>query len=418
MKSKLKIGIIGLGYVGLPLAIALSKKFDVIGYDKKKNRIDKILSGIDTNLEITKKELFSKKIFFTYNLIDIEQCNVFIICVPTPISNFKPDLKMLKDATLKIGKLLKQNDLVIYESTVYPGLTREICKPILEKSSKLKMNKNFFIGYSPERIDPGNNKKKIIDIKKVVSGSNQKALKLMKKIYGKVIKAGIHIADTIEIAEAAKIIENTQRDINIALMNEFSLLLNKMQIPTNKVLKAAATKWNFLNFSPGLVGGHCIGVDPYYLAFKAKKEKINTKIILAGRKINNFMPKYILQNIKKKFDSIKNFKDLRILCLGATFKEDCPDFRNSLPLKTINLLSKKVKYLFVYDPYYLKNYKKKNIEYSNKIKKSSYDLILILVPHKKIKKLSLKKIKNFSKKKPLIFDIKSIFDSDKVDFQL
>ena len=295
-----KICVIGLGYVGLPLAIALSKKFKVTGYDKSNKRIRNLSQGKDENDESSRKELRNKNLFFTNNLKQIKNVNRYIICVPTPIKNKKPDLTFLKEATKIVGKKLKPLDTVIYESTVYPGTTEDVCSPILEKLSNLKKNKNFYLGYSPERINPGLNSQKIENITKIISGSSKTALKKIRTIYKPIIKAGLYEAKTIKVAEAAKIIENTQRDLNIALMNECSKILNKLKIDTNEVLSAARTKWNFNNYTPGLVGGHCIGVDPYYLAFKAKKIGINPKVILSGRDMNDSMYGYVFQQIKNK----------------------------------------------------------------------------------------------------------------------
>ena len=311
---------------------------------------------------------------------------------------------------------LKKNDLVIFESTVYPGLTKEKCQPILEKYSKLKVNKDFLIGYSPERINPGKNSKKITSIKKIVSGSNLLALKKVTSIYSKIVKAGLFKASSIEIAEAAKIIENTQRDLNIALINEFSKILFKMNIPTSEVLDAAGTKWNFIKFQPGLVGGHCIGVDPYYLAYKAKKLGINPKVILAGRSTNDKMKDYVVNIIESKLTKL-NQKS--VLVLGSTFKEDCPDFRNSQVMKMTLILSKKFKNVSVFDKYFTKDLRNKNVFYTNKeIKKNKYNVIIVAVPHDYIKNYTIKNIRSYLKPRGLIIDLKSIFPRSEVDFQL
>lgn len=402
-----KICVIGLGYVGLPLAIALSKKFKVIGYDKNNTRIKKLIQGKDENGESNQRDLRNKNLFFTNNLKLISYVNYYIICVPTPIKNKKPDLTFLKEATKIVGKKLKPLDTVIYESTVYPGTTEDVCSPILEKLSNLKTNKNFYLGYSPERINPGLNSQKIENIKKIISGSSKTALKKIRTIYQPIIKAGLFEAKTIKVAESAKIIENTQRDLNIALMNEFSKILNKLNIDTNEVLSAARTKWNFNNYTPGLVGGHCIGVDPYYLAFKAKKIGINPKVILSGRDMNDSMYGYVFQQIKK----IKNIK--KIAHLGVTFKEDCKDFRNSMSVKLVKKLKENNFKVDVFDP--IANFKElkkiENINLSKKLKNKYYDLVLIAVPHKKIIKLGGKGINKLLNKNGVIFDLKRKFPS-------
>ena len=402
-----KICVIGLGYVGLPLAIALSKKFKVTGYDKSNKRIRNLSQGKDENDESSRKELRNKNLFFTNNLKQIKNVNRYIICVPTPIKNKKPDLTFLKEATKIVGKKLKPLDTVIYESTVYPGTTEDVCSPILEKLSNLKKNKNFYLGYSPERINPGLNSQKIENITKIISGSSKTALKKIRTIYKPIIKAGLYEAKTIKVAESAKIIENTQRDLNIALMNEFSKILNKLKIDTNEVLSAARTKWNFNNYTPGLVGGHCIGVDPYYLAFKAKKIGINPKVILSGRDMNDSMYGYVFQQIKK----LKNIK--KIAHLGVTFKEDCKDFRNSMSVKLIKKLKENNFKVDVFDP--IANFKElkkiENINLSKKLKNKYYDLVLIAVPHKKIIKLGGKGINNLLNKNGVIFDLKRKFPS-------
>ena len=411
---KKKIGVIGLGYVGLPLAVALSKKFLVVGYDKNKGRINKLKKGIDENNEANVKDLRNRKLLFFSDEKKLNDVNVFIVCVPTPVKNKIPDLKFLIDATKLVATKLKVGDIVIYESTVYPGTTEEICLPILEKISSLDINKNFYLGYSPERINPGVNTKKIQDIKKIISGSSITAIKKIKNIYKPIIKAGLHITNTIKVAESAKIIENTQRDLNIALMNEFSKILNNLNINTNEVLKAANTKWNFNNYTPGLVGGHCIGVDPYYLAYKAKKIGINPKVILSGRSVNDGMYNYVYKKIIK----IKKIK--KIAYLGITFKEDCKDFRNSMPIKLLKKLKRNKFEIDVYDP--IVNKKEliafEKIKTKSVMKKKYYDLVLIVVPHKKIIKLGNNWIINLLNSKGIVFDLKSKFPLIKSEFSL
>ncbi len=411
---KKKISVIGLGYVGLPLAIALAKKFNVIGYDKNEQRIRKLNQGVDDNGEAKKKDVKNKNLLFTSKQNLLNKQNFFIICVPTPIKNKKPDLSLLKEATKLVAKKLKPFDTIVYESTVYPGTTEEVCCPIIEKISKLKVNEDFYLGYSPERINPGLNSKKISLIKKVISGSSKRTIFEIRKVYKPIISAGLFLAKSIKVAESAKIIENTQRDINIALMNEFSKILNKLNINTNDVLSAAKTKWNFNDYSPGLVGGHCIGVDPYYLAYKAKKIGIDPKVILSGRNMNDSMYHYVFQ----KINNLKNLK--KIAFLGVTFKEDCKDFRNSMSIKLLNKLKKKNYKIDVYDPIVNKSefQKKERIKLSSSLKTNYYDLILIVVPHKKILKIGYKKIKKLLNKSGVIFDLKSKFLSLESKFSL
>ena len=412
----MKIAIIGLGYVGLPLLLELSKYFKVSGFDIDLKRIEDLNQGKDATNEVSLLLLKKNKVKFFNDFSELKKNNVFIICVPTPVKNKTPDVSSLLRATKNVALNLKKNDLVIFESTVYPGLTKEKCQPILEKYSKLKVNKDFLIGYSPERINPGKNSKKISSIKKIVSGSNLLALKKVTSIYSKIIKAGLFKASSIEIAEAAKIIENTQRDLNIALINEFSKILSKMNISTNEVLEAAGSKWNFIKFQPGLVGGHCIGVDPYYLAYKAKKLGINPKVILAGRTTNDKMKDYVVNILESKLTKL-NQKS--VLVLGSTFKEDCPDFRNSQVMKMTLILSKKFKSVSVFDKYFTKDFRNKNVFYTNKeIKGNQYNVVIIAVPHDYIKNYTIKNIKSYLKPGGLIIDLKSIFPRSEVDFQL
>ncbi len=412
--NKLKLAVIGLGYVGLPLALEFAKKKNLIGFDVDKKRINQLKSGIDKNLEISKKEFKNlKKIKFTNNKKDLEQANCFIVTVPTPIDKFKkPDLKPILEASKTVGKLLKKMDIIIYESTVYPGCIEEQCVPILEKFSKLKFNKHFFCGYSPERINPGDKKLKISSIKKITSGSTPKTAKLVDELYKEIIKVGTHRAPNIRVAEAAKVIENTQRDLNIALINELSILFNKLNIDTREVLDAAGSKWNFIPFRPGLVGGHCIGVDPYYLTYKAKKIGYNPKVILAGRDINDNMGYYVASELIKKMKK-KNIKikGAKVLVMGLTFKEDCTDIRNSGIQNVINKLKKFDCKLDLYDPWADKIEIKKtyNTYPISKLDKKKYDSIIIAVAHDKFKNLGMKFISSLCKKNHLIYDLKSLF---------
>jgi UDP-N-acetyl-D-galactosamine dehydrogenase len=421
MKKKYnnKIAIIGLGYVGLPLAVEFCKFFDLVGFDLKLKRINDLRKNLDETKEISNRKLavIKNKIIFTNNVDDIKNCNIYIITVPTPINLIKkPDLSALKIATKLVSKVLKKNDLVIYESTVFPGCTEEICVPILERFSKLKLNKDFLCGYSPERINPGDKSKNIKKINKLVSGSNSKALNKIYYLYKKIIQAEVIKVRNIKIAEGAKIIENTQRDLNIALINEFLQIFQKLNINFSEVLKAANTKWNFLNFEPGLVGGHCIGVDPYYLAEKSRQIGYNPKLILAGRKINDGMSKFyfnvFIKEFQKRFDIIKN---KNILVMGLTFKENVPDIRNSKSFDIIRYLKKKKVNVFCYDDNIEKNSLKKahKIKIINKIKKNYYHGIIILVKHSSFDFIK-KKIVTFLKKGGVILDIKNFLGKEKI----
>jgi len=413
-----KIGVIGLGYVGLPLAVLLSKKFKVIAYDISTERIDQLHQGIDLTREVLKKEIHNQNITYTSDNNDLLKCNFYIVTVPTPINNKNiPDLTLIKKATYMLSKIIKKGDIVVYESTVYPGLTEEIILPILKKNRKLIFNKDFFIGYSPERVNPGDKKHRIENIKKIISGSNNYALGEIKSVYGKIIKAGLHICENIKTAEAAKIIENIQRDANIALINEFSKIFYKLGLNTQDVLKASSTKWNFLNFSPGLVGGHCIGVDPYYLTYKAKKIGINSKMILAGRSTNNDVIKDVFFRVQQLMYKKKiNLKKANILIMGATFKENCPDIRNSKSIELYKLFKKNFDQVHLYDPLITNGEIESKL--IRKLGKNKYSCIVIAVAHKKFKEMGIKKIKKLGKKNVVIFDIKSIFDKRLSDGQL
>ena len=422
--NDISIAVIGLGYVGLPLSIEFSKKYSVIGFDLSKNRINQLKRNHDKTKEISEAQLkTSKNIIFTYNEKDISNANIDIVTVPTPITKKKkPDLTALKSASRLVGSKLRKGDFVIYESTVYPGCTEEICLPLLEKNSNLKLNSDFYLGYSPERINPGDKKRSLTKIIKVTSGSNKFAAKFINDLYGSIVKAGTHMAESIKIAEAAKIIENTQRDLNIALMNELAIIFHKMNINSRSVFKAANTKWNFLDFKPGLVGGHCIGVDPYYLTYKAQKLNHDPKVILAGRSINDGMSQKIGKRIlsELKLRSIPN-NLARVLILGITFKENCPDIRNSKTIDVINYLSQKIDKLSVCDMHASRAEVKK-IHQISLLKKppfsKKFDCILITVEHKEFKSLPIKKLQSMLTKKGFIFDIKNTFDSRFIDINL
>jgi UDP-N-acetyl-D-galactosamine dehydrogenase len=421
--NNLKLAIIGLGYVGLPLAIEFSKKRPVIGFDIKIQRIKELKSGIDKTLEVSNKELQNAKYLNLTNIRkDLKNANCYIVTVPTPIDKFKkPDLRGLLLASKIIGELLKVGDIVIYESTVYPGCTEEKCVPILEKYSGLVFNKDFFCGYSPERVNPGDKKHRIINIKKITSGSTSETADLIDDLYNEIVTVGTYKAASIKIAEAAKVIENTQRDLNIALINELSILFNKMDIDTEAVLKAAESKWNFISFRPGLVGGHCIGVDPYYLTYKAQSIGYSPKIILAGRRLNDKMGNYVVEQLKKALlkKSIR-IKNSKILIMGLTFKENCPDLRNSGVSNVINYLKKYNCSIDLLDPWADNKEVKKiyKINPVTKLNPGTYDAIILAVAHDKFKTMGAKFISTLGKKNRIIYDLKYLFSKKKVDLRL
>lgn len=415
--TNIKISIIGLGYVGLPLALEFGKHFLTIGYDINIKRISDLSKNIDTNNETSLKKEKSKYLKFSNKISAINNSDFYIITLPTPINSKNiPDTRIIKSTLKKISKNLNKDAIIILESTVYPGFTEEICAPIIEKYSKLKFNKDFFLGYSPERINPGDQKHQLKNITKIISASNKKSLDKIEKIYSKIIKPKLFKAETIRIAEAAKVIENTQRDLNIAFINELSLIFNKLNIDTYKVLEAASTKWNFLNFKPGLVGGHCIGVDPYYLTYKAKSVGLKTKIILAGRKLNDDMHKHIAKIFLKKMKNNGIKANLsKILVMGVTFKENCSDIRNTKVSKLINYLSNKVKILHAYDPLVDKKIFNDtfSIKLINKPKLNFYNSIIIAVPHKIFKNADIYNFDKYLIKKGIIFDVKGDFKKNK-----
>jgi UDP-N-acetyl-D-galactosamine dehydrogenase len=420
--KNIQLAVIGLGYVGLPLVLEFAKKRTVIGYDINKTRVNDLNLGVDKNLEFTKDELEnSNQLKFTNSIEHLKSSNCFIVTVPTPVDEFnKPDLKPLFSASEMIGKILKKNDLIIYESTVYPGCVEEECVPILEKFSELKFNYDFFCGYSPERINPGDKEHTLSNIKKITSGSTPKVADLVDELYNEIITVGTFKASSIKVAEAAKIIENTQRDLNIALVNELSILFRKLNIDTNDVLEAAATKWNFLPFKPGLVGGHCVGVDPYYLTYKAESIGYQTKIILAGRELNDNMGNYLVSELIKKMKNKDiQIKAAKILIMGLTFKENCSDIRNSGVQKVITELKNFECDLDLFDPLADKEEINKiyNIYPIEKISDNIYDSVLIAVAHNEFKTIGLNNIKNSCKKNHIIFDIKNLFNSNQVDFK-
>ncbi len=407
-----KIAIIGLGYVGLPLAHAFSSKYKVVGFDISQWRIDELISGVDRTLELSEaqvKETLANDMAFTCNLEDIADCNIYIVTVPTPIDKHKkPDLTPLIKASESVGKVLKKDDIVIYESTVYPGATEEECVPILEKFSKMKFNKEFFCGYSPERINPGDKEHTVTKILKVTAGSTLEIGKKVDELYASIITAGTHLAPSIKVAESAKVIENSQRDINIAFINELSMIFNKLDIDTNAVLEAAGTKWNFLPFRPGLVGGHCIGVDPYYLTYKAQEVGYNPEIILAGRRLNDNMGIYVAsQVIKLMIKKGHKIEGSKILVMGITFKENCPDIRNSRVIDVIRELQEYGCDISVTDYWADAEEVKReyNLDLVQEVNTSDYKAVVLAVAHDKYKAL---KIDNNNQ---VVFDIKSILDN-------
>ncbi|MDA7488342.1 nucleotide sugar dehydrogenase [Candidatus Pelagibacter ubique] len=416
-----EIAIIGIGYVGLPLARSFSNYFSVKAFDKDERRIKELQKGIDSNLDIKPKDLKNKNLSFTYEYDDIKNCNVYILTLPTPINKKRlPDITLVENATKDLAKILKKKDLIIYESTFYPGTIEDKLIPILEKNSKLLYNKDFFIGYSPERINPGEKIHTLENVKKVISSNNKNSLKQVKEMYQKIIKAGVYQASSIKVAELSKILENTQRFINIALINEVSSLCNKMNLQTKEVIDVASTKWNFMKFYPGFVGGHCVAVDPLYLSFKQKQIKTSSFLITAADKINQNKCFEILDKLNASF---KNLKQKKILILGFTFKENCPDLRNSGTINLMEILCKKKIKLNIHDPFVkkeeLKKEIKKNYNIIKNLKPSNYDCIIIAVGHTFYKKMGINKIKKLSNKKDcLLFDLKSLFKKDKVDFQL
>jgi UDP-N-acetyl-D-galactosamine dehydrogenase len=418
-----KIAIIGLGYVGLPLAVEFGKKYRTVGFDINPSRVLELRAGRDSTLEATKKDLqSSRKLRFTNQMEDLAACNIFIVTVPTPIDRYKrPDLQPLISASQTIGSVLKKNDIVIYESTVFPGCTEEVCVPVLEQASGLRFNRDFFCGYSPERINPGDKQHRLPTITKITSGSTPQAAAFVDALYGSIITAGTHRAASIRIAEAAKVIENTQRDVNIALINELALIFDKLNIDTEQVLQAAGTKWNFLPFRPGLVGGHCIGVDPYYLTHKAQEIGYHPEIILAGRRINDNMGKHVAQKVIKAMTELGIFvSKARILILGLAFKENCPDLRNSKVVDIVRELENFDAQVDVYDPWVdsAAAAREYGISLTGKPKKGNYDAVVIAVGHAIFKEMGVRKIRALGKKTNLLFDVKYLFAADQTDQRL
>ena len=419
----LKLAIIGLGYVGLPLAVEFAKKRSVVGFDINQARIDALKTGHDATLEVSDEELREAKgLSYSANLQDLAACNTYIVTVPTPIDEHKqPDLTPLVKASETIGKVLKKGDIVIYESTVYPGATEEDCVPVLEKFSGLKFNQDFYAGYSPERINPGDKEHRVSTIKKVTSGSTPEVAELVDQLYRQIIVVGTHKAESIKVAEAAKVIENTQRDVNIALINELAIIFNKMGIDTEAVLQAAGSKWNFLPFRPGLVGGHCIGVDPYYLTHKAQSIGYHPEIILAGRRLNDGMGAYVVsQLVKAMLKRRITVEGARVLVLGLTFKENCPDLRNTRIVDIVKELGDYNIQADVFDPWV--DVAEAQHEYGltpiDAPKQGAYDAIIVGVAHEQFKAMGVDAIRALGKKEHVIYDLKYVLPRTAADLRL
>ena len=417
------IAIIGLGYVGLPLAVEFGKKYKTTGYDLNEKRIDELKKGIDITLEINERDLLKKtNLIFTSDSNNLKDVDIFIITVPTPINKNKdPDLSPLKSASLLVSSHLKSGDIVIYESTVFPGATEEVCVPILEENSKLKFNKDFFVGYSPERINPGDKEHTLTKILKVTSGSNPEIAEDIDLLYRSIIEAGTFKASSIKVAEAAKVIENTQRDVNIGLINELAIIFDKFNIDTQEVLDAAGTKWNFLPFRPGLVGGHCIGVDPYYLTYKAQSVGYKPEIILAGRRLNDEMGAYVSsQLIKAMLKKQIQIENSNVLILGITFKENCPDLRNT---KVIDIYKELVEYkvnVDFYDPWVDAEDAENiyGIKIQDELQEAKYDAVIFAVAHDEFKKLGIDGVKKYCKEKSVLYDLKYVLPKNESDIRL
>ena len=421
--KNVQLAIIGLGYVGLPLAVEFSKKFSVLGFDVNKTRINELRSGRDSTLEISEEVLKkATNLHYTNSADDLKSCNVYVVTVPTPIDKHKqPDLKPLLAASAMLGHVISQGDIIIYESTVYPGATEEDCIPIVEQVSGLTFNRDFFAGYSPERINPGDKEHRVTNILKVTSGSTDEVADFIDQLYASIITAGTYKASSIRVAEAAKVIENTQRDVNIALINELSLIFNKLGIDTLEVLKAAETKWNFLPFRPGLVGGHCIGVDPYYLTHKAQTVGYHPEMILAGRRLNDGMAEYVAsQLVKRMVQKRIKINEANVLVMGLTFKENCPDLRNT---KVVNIISELRDYnidIDISDPWCSETeaMHEYNLQLINDYKENYYDAIVLAVGHNEFKLMGAENIRKLGKSNHILYDLKYVFEKDEVDMRL
>jgi len=421
--ENISIAVIGLGYVGLPLAAKFGELYNVLGFDVNSNRIDELRNGVDSTLELSSDELNAATgLRFSSNPNELIDCNLYIVTVPTPITNMnEPDLSSLLAASKMVGTYLNEGDIVIYESTVYPGATEEDCAPVLEKMSGLLLNEGFFLGYSPERINPGDKTHRLTDIQKVTAGSSPEAANFIDTLYGSIISAGTYSASSIKVAEAAKVIENTQRDVNIALINELSLIFNKLNISTEEVLDAASTKWNFLPFKPGLVGGHCIGVDPYYLTHKAQSVGYEPEIILRGRSLNNSMSFHVVDRLIKKMEEINiPHKGSTVLIMGLTFKENCPDIRNTKVVDMVNHFESSGAKVDIYDPWVdpdiaLAEY---DLQVIQKPKKNYYDAVIVAVGHSIFLEKGIDFINSLTKPESLIFDLKYLFPANQTNMRL
>ena len=415
-----RIGVVGLGYVGLPLAIEFGKHFVTVGFDIKRERISELRAGRDSTFEIDRRDFrAADKLRFTFQAHDLKRCTVFVVTVPTPIDEYKrPDLTPLVRASEIVARVLKKGDVVIYESTVYPGCTEEICIPILERGSGLKFNRDFFAGYSPERINPGDKEHKLTTIRKVTSGSSPDAAEFVDKLYASIITAGTYRASSIRVAEAAKVIENTQRDVNIALINELALIFKRLGIDTEEVLRAAGTKWNFLPFRPGLVGGHCIGVDPYYLTHKAQEIGYHPEMILAGRRLNDNMGLYVAVEVVRLMTARRiHIKGARVLVLGLTFKENCPDIRNSKVVDLIRELEKYGAVVHVHDPWVKPAVARHEygIKSIRSLRRGTYDAAILAVGHNEFKAMGAAAIRQLCRRNHVLYDIKYAFPASQVD---
>jgi UDP-N-acetyl-D-glucosamine/UDP-N-acetyl-D-galactosamine dehydrogenase len=423
-KRSFRIGVVGLGYVGLPLAVEFGKYFPTVGFDINQRRIAELQSGKDGTLEVSKEELKgATELEYSADLAALKKCTFFIVTVPTPIDQYKrPDLTPLVKASETLGKVLKRGDIVVYESTVYPGCTEEVCVPVLEKFSGLKFNQDFFCGYSPERINPGDKTHRLPTIKKITSGSTPEIAEVVDALYATIITAGTHKASSIKVAEAAKVIENTQRDVNIALINELALIFNRLDINTEEVLLAAGTKWNFLPFRPGLVGGHCIGVDPYYLTHKAQEIGYHPEMILAGRRLNDNMPLYVAGEVIKLMTRKRIHVDgSRVLVLGLTFKENCPDVRNTKVVDVVSELQRYGANVDVVDPW--ANAAEAQHEYGLKPSKAvpkgaKYDAVVLAVAHNEFKEMGAAALRKLGKKNHVLYDIKHLLPATETDGRL
>lgn len=423
MVESKKIAMIGLGYVGLPLAVEFGKKYTTVGFDINQARVNELKAGNDHTLEVSDEELAAASMLsYTTDIEEIKNCNIYIVTVPTPINEYKqPDLTPLEKASALLGKVIKQDDIVIYESTVYPGATEEVCVPILEKVSGLRFNQDFYIGYSPERINPGDKAHRVTNILKVTAGSTPEIAEQVDQLYNSIITAGTHKASSIKVAEAAKVIENTQRDVNIALINELALIFNRLGIDTEEVLIAAGTKWNFLPFRPGLVGGHCIGVDPYYLTYKAQSIGYTPEIILSGRRINDGMGEYVVaQLVKLMLKKRLHVQQSDVLIMGLTFKENCPDIRNTRVVDIIDELKTYGVNVHVYDPWV--DAEEVAAEYGIKListlDENKYNAIVLAVAHEQFKQMDIKQIRALGKSDAVVYDLKYLFPAEQTDERL